>query len=95
MFDKFRDVITKHLGKRLVYPWSGRASDPIGQLIGPDQIVAAYFLATRFSNVKELSSIGKVENVPFWLGVDKLIGRALVSAVPDNTLRSASNYSPS
>ena len=67
-----RDVILEDLGKRLLRPWCRWVSDPIWQLVVPDQVVASNDLAGRFRKVKEIVASSEVVDTSFRLGIDEL-----------------------
>ena len=65
-------MIAQNMRQRSIRPLVLRAGNPVRQLIGPDEIVAAHFLACGLSKIEEVLSAGEVEDALFGFRVDEL-----------------------
>ncbi len=84
VFNKLCDVLSKYSRKRSIRPVLWRVRDPIGKLVGPDQVVATNQLAGGLGQVQEVVAASKVEDVLFWFCVFELKKHQSVNLEPLN-----------
>lgn len=65
-------VVLEYFREACLCPVLWWIGDPVGKLVGPDEVVAANFLASGFSELYEVVATCEVEDVLFWFCVYEL-----------------------
>ena len=72
MLNEVGNVVAKDFRQSSVRPGPCWASDPVRELVGPDEIVAADQFAAGFGKADEVVASSEVVDVLFWFGVHEL-----------------------